>query len=300
MSELHETAGSYALNALDSAELVEFEAHLATCPVCQSEVAELCETAAQLSLLSLAAPPPSLRDTILAAIQDTAQIPAEDIDPGTTDPAAANGSRSPGQAGQAVRTVRTSGPRRALPETERDQPDEAEPAPRLVDEVAARRQRRRTRLLTGLVAALLALTVGLGGLVYTLVQARQAQIASISLEQQLYAAPDVTFTTTDLKGGGKATFVVSEQLNRAQFIGTDLPDPGQDKRYQLWTMTGPEPKWVVATSITRDTRITERGPAVKAFFRGDIAAADWLCISLEPRDNNSDRPTVPPVGFAEV
>ena len=84
------------------------------------------------------------------------------------------------------------------------------------------------------------------------------------------------------------------------FIGADLPDPGRDKRLQLWTMTGPEPKWKVATSITRDTQITERVAAVEVFFRGDIAAADWLCVSLEPKDNLSNTPTVPPAGYAKV
>ncbi len=65
-------------------------------------------------------------------------------------------------------------------------------------------------------------------------------------------------------------------------------------------MNGPEPKWVVATSITRDTQITEREPAVKVFFRGDIAGADWLCVSLEPKDDTSNKPTVPPAGSAKV
>ena len=303
MSDIHESAGSYALNALDSAELVEFETHLATCPVCQSEVAELCEAAAELSLLSLATPPPALRDKVLAAIQDTPQLRADDTDPGSSAPAAVNGSRPLGEAARAVRDVRdvrSTGPRRALPGTEiPDEPDEPQTVDR-VDELAVRRQRRRLRLLTGLVAAMLAITVGLGGVVYSLVQSRQAQVAQISLEQQLYAAPDVTIRPVDLKGGGKATFVFSVQLNRALFIGSDLPDPGRDKRYQLWTMEGPEPKWVVAESITRDTQITDNEPALKAFFTGDIAAADWLCVSVEPKDNFSDVPTVPPVGFTEV
>jgi anti-sigma factor RsiW len=297
MTDIHESAGSYALHALDQGELTEFETHLATCETCQDEVADLCETAVELSLLALATPPPSLRDSIMAAIQDTPQLPAEDSTETAADPAA-NGSRP---AAESLRAVRSTGPRRALPGTEvPDDPGQLQRQPQPVDELAQRRQRRRSRFLTGLVAAMLALAVGLGGVFYSLIRDRQAQVASISLEQQLYAAPDVTFTETDLKGGGKATFVFSEQLNRAQFIGTDLPDPGRDNRYQLWTMTGPEPKWVVATSITRDTQITEREPAVKVFFNGDIAGADWLCVSLEPKDNTSDKPTVPPAGFAEV
>jgi anti-sigma factor RsiW len=298
MSEMHELAGSYALNALDTTELAEFEAHLATCPTCQADVSEFCETAAELSLLSLATPPPELRDNILAAIQNTPQISADGTFGGQA-PASPNGSR-PREV--ALRTVGT-GPRRARPETEvPDEPDEpgTELAPR-VDEVALRRQRRRTRLLSGLVAAMLAVAVGLGGVVYTLVQDRRAQVASISLEQQLYAAPDVVFgPAKPLVGGGTGSFVFSRQLNRALFIGTDLPDPGRDKRYQLWTMDGPEPKWKVATRVTRDTQITDRDAAVKVFFSGDVAGSDWLCVSIEPKDNLTDTPTVPPVGSVEV
>jgi hypothetical protein len=292
MSDLHETAGSYAVDALDVAELAEFEAHLAGCEICRDEVAELCETAAELSLLVLAAPPPELRDRIMAEIQDTPQLPATEPDVPPAHRVGTNGSRP---AAESLRAVSASGPRRALPESE-----VVEEPPTTVDEVAQRRQRRRSRFLTGLVAAMLALAVGLGGVVYSLLQDRQAQVAQIGLEQQLYAAPDVQFKATDLKGGGKATFVFSEQLNRALFIGSDLPDPGRDKRYQLWTMNGPEPKWVVATSITRDSQISDRESAVKVFFRGDIAGADWLCVSLEPKDNTSNKPTVPPSGSAAV
>ena len=295
MTAVHVSTGCYVLNALDSAELTEFEAHLATCETCSDEVAAFGETAVELSLLSLATPPPSLRDTILATIRTTPQLPAEDRAAPGGPPAATNGSRP---AAESLRVAPSRGPRRALPGTEvSEEPDDREPPP--VAELA--RQRRRSRILAGLVAAMLALAVGLGGVVYTLVQQRQAQVAAIPLEQQLYAAPDVVFTpTTDLKGGGKGSFVFSKALNRALFIGTDLPDPGRDKRYQLWTMNGPEPKWVVATSITRDNQITGREPAVKAFFRGDIAGADWLCVSLEPKDDTSNKPTVPPAGSAEV
>ena len=104
--------------------------------------------------------------------------------------------------------------------------EEPEPEP-VVDEVAVRRQRRRARILSGLVAALLALAVGLGGVVYTLVQDRQAQVAQISLEQQLYAAPDVEFTDMDMKGGGKATFVFSENSTAPCSSAATCPTPAR-------------------------------------------------------------------------
>jgi anti-sigma factor RsiW len=75
MSEIHGAAGSYVVNALDPDELEEFEAHLAVCPTCSREVAELGETAAELSLLaSVAPPPPALRKSILSAISEVTSL----------------------------------------------------------------------------------------------------------------------------------------------------------------------------------------------------------------------------------
>jgi hypothetical protein len=155
-------------------------------------------------------------------------------------------------------------------------------------------------VLTGLVAAMLALLVGLGGVVYTLYQERQEQIAQITLEEQLYEAPDATIVTADLKGGGQVSFIASKQLNRALFIGTDLPDPGPDNRYQLWRMNGEEPKWVTATSVSRDNQVADRGPGAKVLFSGDIAGADFLCVNLEPLSNTTNKPTTPPLASAEI
>ena len=199
MTAIHESTGCYVLNALEPAERTEFEAHLATCATCSDEVTELCETAVELALLSLATPPPSLRDNILAAIRTTPQLPAEHGAASSRASVATNGSRP---AAEAQPVVRSGGPRRALPGTEvAVDPDDPEP-PR-ADELAQRRRERRSRILTGMVAALLALAVGLGGVVYTLVQQRQAQVAAIPLEQQLYAASDVVFTEpAPLTGGG--------------------------------------------------------------------------------------------------
>ena len=176
-------------------------------------------------------------------------------------------------------------------------PYETEPG---VDEVALRRQRRRTRVLTGLVAAMAALAVGLGGVIYTLVQERRTQIAQDALEEQLYSAPDAETVTVSLKDGGQATFIASKQLNRALFIGTDLPSPGPDNRYQLWTMTGEEPKWKTATSVSRDNPVPDTGSGSKVFFRGDIAGADFLCVNLEPLSNTSGKLSVPPLAAAKI
>jgi anti-sigma-K factor RskA len=278
---IHESTGSYAVDALEKDELDEFEAHLLACPSCWDEVAEFRETAAELTVLMEIAPPPKLRDDVLSAVRNTAQLSAE-------EPIRTAVAPPP------LRINHATGPRRALPGTEVPEG----PEPPAVDELVLRRQRRRNAVLTGLVAAMLALLVGLGGVVYTLVQQRQDQIIQIEAENELYRASDARTVVVDISGGGQATFIASKQLNRAMFIGTDLPDPGPNNRYQLWTMTGEEPKWKTATSVSPDNQVP--GPGSKVFFRGDIAKADFLCLNVEPSSNTTNKPTVPPLAAAEI
>lgn len=65
---MHEQVAAYALDALEPDEERAFERHLAQCPRCQAELAELGETAASLGFAAPpASPPPELRDRLLAA-----------------------------------------------------------------------------------------------------------------------------------------------------------------------------------------------------------------------------------------
>ena len=62
-----EQTAPYALGALDDDERASFEQHLATCPQCAAEVRELQEVAGLLATAAKpVAPPPALRDRILA------------------------------------------------------------------------------------------------------------------------------------------------------------------------------------------------------------------------------------------
>jgi anti-sigma factor RsiW len=281
MADIHEAAGSYAVDALDETELAEFEAHLEYCRACQDEIVTLRETAAELSLLGLATPPPSLRDNVMAAIRTSPQVRATD-GTGSSAQVTTNGSRPAVDVRRAELSI---GPRRAAgsqrPEV---RPDANAP----IDELVRRREHRRTRILSGLVAAMLALVVGLGGVVYTLLQERQAQVTQTALEEQLYAASDAITTTTALTGGGQVTFIASKQLNRALCLGTDLPDPGQN-RYQLWTATGTDLDNL--TSVARDVQVADIGPGIKVFFTGEVVNADFLAVNLEPAGSSPDAPT---------
>ena len=247
MSEIHGATGSYVLNALDPSELDEFEAHLAVCPTCSREVVEFCETAAELSLLASTPPPPAaLKGSVMAAISGVRVLPPEE----------------PTEVGEQ--------PSAAEPESR------SLPAAAPVDELALRRQRRTTRLLSLAVAAAMVVALGLGGWVVSLVQ-RDTPVAGSTLETQLLNAPDLQGYTVSLKDGGKATFVTSKSLNRAMFSSGDLPalDPG--RTYQLWTLSGP------LTAPTRATpdNLVSGGSTAKQWFRGPVGESDALAISIE-------------------
>jgi anti-sigma-K factor RskA len=65
---VHELTAAYVLDALEPEEREAFEDHLATCPSCQEEVADLSIAATELAWAAEpAAPSPELRDRILEA-----------------------------------------------------------------------------------------------------------------------------------------------------------------------------------------------------------------------------------------
>ncbi len=259
MSEIHGAVGSYVIDALDPEELEEFEQHLAECPTCSREVVEFCETAAELSLLAyssgpdLAAPPPMLRSSILSAISETRVLPPE--------------APAPPVAELPARTAAVPSP-------------PAPPAP--TDELAERRRRRGARLLSFAVAAAMVIALALGGWVYTLTQQQQTQVADQALETQLFAAADVQIVAKPMTNGGQASFVVSKSLNRALFIGNDLPSPGAGNTYKMWTLNAagtPAPDSLVST-----------GGDQKQWFEGPIADAAALAVSIEA-DPDTPTPT---------
>jgi Anti-sigma-K factor rskA len=276
---MHENAAAYALAAMDAGELAEFEVHLATCEFCQRAVAEFSRTAAALSLLTQATPPVSLRQNVLSVIQKVPQLPAED-----------QARERPGTPPAPIRRSSTdtrtppTGPRRALPDSLI--PDELETPP--VDELELRRLRRRNRILGGLVAAMLIMTVGLGGVIYTVVQQNQAEVAAkAAFEEQLLRAEDLQVVVAPtVQGGGRCTFMVSKQLNRALYLGTNMPDPGPGRHYQLWTATG--------TRSDIDPQLDNPVPKVRPwrqFFGGNVAQADFLAVSIEQDGSAPDAPT---------
>ena len=71
--DVHRAAGAYALDALPADERAAFEAHLDRCADCRAEVRELQATAARLGSTQAVAPPPQLRERVLAEVARTRQ-----------------------------------------------------------------------------------------------------------------------------------------------------------------------------------------------------------------------------------
>ncbi len=71
----HTLAGAYALDALSEADRAAFEGHLVACDSCRHEASSLREAAGQLAEATAVAPPPRLREQVLAEAARTRQQP---------------------------------------------------------------------------------------------------------------------------------------------------------------------------------------------------------------------------------
>lgn len=80
MNDLHDLVAPYALDALPPEERDQFEAHLATCELCQAELADLGESAANIADAVAVAPPPQVKEAVMAAIAEEDAPVAEVID----------------------------------------------------------------------------------------------------------------------------------------------------------------------------------------------------------------------------
>lgn len=74
-SDVHTLTGPYVLDALPDDERARFEAHLAGCTFCRTEVAELRAAAVKLATQVATPPPPGLKADVMAAIEHVRQLP---------------------------------------------------------------------------------------------------------------------------------------------------------------------------------------------------------------------------------
>jgi hypothetical protein len=74
-TDVHGLSGAFVLDALTDIERAAFARHMTGCETCAFEVAELRETAARLADGAWAAPPPRMREQVLARARQTRQLP---------------------------------------------------------------------------------------------------------------------------------------------------------------------------------------------------------------------------------
>ncbi|MFI0719349.1 anti-sigma factor domain-containing protein [Streptomyces sp. NPDC021224] len=156
------------------------------------------------------------------------------------------------------------------------------------DAPAPRPPRRRWRLSHLALAACLAVTAVATGLA---LDARHRADVAVRAEQRaaelnaVTTAPDATFHTGPLTGGGTATVVSSPTLGRSAVLFHDLPDLPDSRVYELWYRRA---------GTMAPAGLLPARPAGTALLDGTPAGADAVGITAEP-PGGSPAPTGPPL-----
>ena len=245
--DLHTLTGAYALHALSDREAKDFARHLAACPACAQEVRELQETASRLALAAAEAPSAEFRARVLAAVPEVRQLPPLVPDP--ADPAGAGGS--------------------------------------------ARWRLWRRRMPQLALAACLVVAVGAVGVAVDAEhQVSQQRSRTAAAEQQaasisrLLVAPDATYHTGHLVGGGSSAVVASARLRQAAFVYQGLPALPGAKVYELWYSRGGV---MVPAGLVSSSQ-----PDGATLLNGSPSGAAGVGVTVEPA-GGSPRPTTPPI-----
>ncbi|PWD51792.1 hypothetical protein C8046_15205 [Serinibacter arcticus] len=256
----HELLAAWALDAVDDRERALVERAIETDPELAAEARGLLETTALLAGSVAAAPPPALRGDVLALIASEAEA---------SEPPLASPTETRATARHAAATTAASTEPVIFPVTA------AAPTPRRYG--AARWQRFA---LAAVVAGAIAVPSTLA--VQNDQRASQAEQQVSALETAL-REPGATLVQGEVAGGGRAAAVLTG--GEAVFTASDLPDPGDDRDYQLWRADGDV--MVSAGVLTvHDGRVTTTVSA-------DIPV-EVLAVSIEP-DGGSTAPTTDPV-----
>lgn len=256
--DLHHLSGAYVVDALDVSERASFEQHLATCPDCRAEVAELREAAHTLGALADAEPPARLRSAVLDGIAQVRPLPPV-VDPTTSATPLTGGADGPGSLTPVV----------PVPSFE---PAGATVVPFL----------RRTTTWFAAAAAAAILTVG--GLVWS---PWQGDTGTLSALDQVRTAQDAATKTASVDGMS-ATLAYSRQLGRSALSVDGLPPAPSGKTYQLW--------YIGSDKVAHPAgflRASGEG-AASAVLDGDVNSASAVGVTVEPA-GGSAAPTTNPI-----
>jgi hypothetical protein len=269
--EFEDAVASYAIDALDPSDARAFEAHLASCAICQSELAELRRVVAGIGLTAEPVEPP-------------AALKARTIARATGRSA---GAVLPRTSPAGAATVPFPSPQQAPP---RPSMPWLAAAAAVVLAVAsgiyAWSLRSRVESLEQMVAV-------------TSAQANRLRDELVSLRRdsanlvrtiQVMNAPDVRQVV--LKGQGTAATASARAYLSASrgltFSATQLPALGPDRIYQLWIIAGKTPisagTFEVAPDGSASTTVT---------LPPGVTAIEAVAVTSEPKPNGSATPTMP-------
>lgn len=269
MTDMHSLAGEYAVGSLTPEEIEQYEAHLATCPSCREEVADMRDIAAQLSEAVATDPPATLRESVLAQIAQTPQHPAATAETPRYGTATAGGAALGSATAPSVTPSQGSTSSNVIPMQRRGMAGRA----------------------TGLMAAAaLVAAVAMGG--WALSNRNEARDATARAEQltALLAAGDVRTVSSEFATGGEGTVVLSASRGEALLVTAELPELSGDEVYQAWTgKESMEPAGVVADD-----------PATNVVELPDQALdADQIAVTVEPTEGLR-APTTDPVFLVDL
>lgn len=154
---------------------------------------------------------------------------------------------------------------------------------------AGRPAARRRGWVPFLVAAALALIVGVGALV-TQPWAPSDDVKRLTAAEQVLQAPDAEEVVVDLGEAGRATVTRSKSQDRAVITTEDMVSAPTGKDYELWFIEDDE---FVSAGLMPDA------PDQTVVLDGSAAAAAAVGITVEP-DGGSDQPTSDPIAVFDL
>lgn len=281
---IHTLSGAYAVHALDPQEESAFEEHLAGCPDCRTEVAEMRAAATSLASLESVPPPAELRSRVLSEIRQVRPLPP--VTRASTTPAvpvAPTTSTSP--------TAPTTPTSPATPSVPAGQaPPAAPPAESAAageDNVIPFRRRLTGRVVSGLVAA--AVLIG-GGVTVATHPWDRGSTTVVAIADQVLRAPDAKQTTVSV-GSAKLTVVRSAAVGRTVVQSQGMAPAPDGKVYEVWLQT-PGKQMVKAGFMAGGTDQT-------VLLDGDSRSSIALGVTVEPA-GGSEQPTSRPIALISL
>ncbi|MDO5751769.1 anti-sigma factor [Arthrobacter sp.] len=260
--QLHLNTGSYALDALDNRERVEFEKFALTDEQTAQEARELTETATLLAYgTDEQAPPPQLKADVMAAIRNKRQPP---------NPSAVRDISSGKRHGSHSSAPNTTKGSRWLPAL-------GAAAALVVFAGAAGWVVGQNSTDTDLQKRLVAL---------------ESNQASAAAQQEamlgIVSASDAKIATTEMSDGASVTVASSTTANRAAIMVKGMPELPADKTYELWFISA---EGAVPAGVMPNPGSPTPGMQV---LDGKLNGATHVGITIEPA-GGSPAPTTKPL-----